>query len=68
MKDFQEFRQTIDDATIAKWTKEIQDEIVPIVDDKIKDNEVAASLAYTQMYAQRITMRMLEAYHVWLDG
>lgn len=68
MKDFQEFRQTIDDATIAKWTKEIQDEIVPVIDEKIPDNSIAANVLYTQMYTQRITMHMLEAYHTWLRG
>ncbi len=66
MKDFREFRKTIDDATLEKWHQEIHNALVKKLDTLFKDNPDDWARAYTQSYAFQTSMRLLEAYHAWL--
>lgn len=67
MKDFQEFKKTIDKSVLEKWSAEIHDELIPLVDEKCKDDPYAWNIMYTQSHALRTSMRLLEAYHAWLS-
>lgn len=66
MKDFQEFRKTIDEVTLEKWHQEIQEALIPKLDNLFKDDPHAWGQAHTQSHAFQISMRLLEAYHAWL--
>lgn len=66
MRDFQEFRRTIDDATLERWHEEIHCALIARLDDQFEDDPEAWSRAYTQSYAFQASMRLLEAYHAWL--
>lgn len=67
MKDFQEFRKTIDDATLEKWHREIHDALIVKLDEQFRDDPVAWNRSYTQSYAFQTSIRMLDAYHNWLN-
>ena len=66
MKDFQEFRKTIDSATLEKWNQEIRETLISKLDKELNDDPFAWEQAYTQSYAFQTSMRLLEAYHTWL--
>lgn len=67
MKDFKIFKASISDDVLTKWDKEIRSTLIPKIDKELKDDPIGWQTALTQSYAFNMSMRLLEAYHAWLN-
>lgn len=66
MKDFDEFRSSITQEILDRWSEEAYNELTPKFEDMRKSDPDKYFFAYPQSFALKMSMRMLEAYHNWL--
>lgn len=68
MKDFDDFRKTLNQETIERWGEEVQREVVETVQPQLEQLDPLEQLTIrSNAFNFRVTMRLLEAYHDWLN-
>lgn len=67
MKAFKEFQESISQETLDKWSEDIYDELAPKFEDMRKNDPEKYFFAYPQSFSLKVSMKMLEAYHNWLN-
>lgn len=67
MKSFEEFRRTIDQNTLNVWSEQIHREVEESLKDIKSTDPERYYYAFPQSFSLRVSMRLLEAYHNWLN-
>lgn len=67
MKDFEDFRKTIDQATLNIWSEQIHNEVEESLKCIKESDPEQYFFAFPQSFSLKVTMRLLEAYHNWLN-
>lgn len=67
MKDFKEFQKSISQEVLERWSEEVCNELAPKFEAMRESEPEKYFFAYPQSFSLKISMRMLEAYHNWLN-
>ncbi|MCI9484979.1 MAG: hypothetical protein HFH27_11075 [Clostridiaceae bacterium] len=67
MKSFEEFRKSIDQDTLNIWSDEIHKEVEESLKDIKESDPDQYFFAFPQTFSFKVSMRLLEAYHNWLN-
>lgn len=67
MKEFLEFRKTISEDLLKQWDDEIMSDLIPKLDETYKEDPVSWQTVFSKSYSFQTSIRLLEAYHQWLN-
>lgn len=67
MKDFNAFKESITQETLNQWSEEVYDELASTFEVLRETDPDKYFVSYPQSFALKVSMRMLEAYHNWLN-
>lgn len=67
MKDFQEFKKTITTEMLDKWNTEICSKLDANLEYIRESEPTKYRLSYDRSYSLKMTTKLLEAYHFWLN-
>lgn len=68
MKDFNEFKQSLTRETLNELSNRAVDYTNDFIDKNIAEDNVQARFVMTQrLYAESLTIDLLELYHIWVN-
>lgn len=67
MKDFEEFQKSISKEVLDRWSEDVYNELAPKFEAMRENDPDRYFFAYPQSFSFKVSMRMLEAYHNWLN-